>query len=250
MKGPLKNTKHEWETLAKLDPLWAILGEKNKRFGKWDENDFFDTGKKEIGTVIIYLRERGINLKKINRVLDFGCGVGRLTRALTTYFPNVYGIDISQTMITSAKKLNTNYHCTFILNNREYTSIFPNSHFDFIYSYNVLQHFPDKKTALKQISDFIRVLKPSGIALFQFPSRLPFLVKLNPRRRLYGLLKNSGFSEDFLYTRLHLYGFSMLSLSIREISTVLDNKADIIDIKDEGSIYTTYLVKKSSIAML
>ena len=81
MNGSLKNTKNEWETLAKLDSLWAILSEKNKRFGKWDVNEFFDTGEKEIAAVIIYLKEKGVFLKRINRVLDFGCGVGRLTRA-------------------------------------------------------------------------------------------------------------------------------------------------------------------------
>lgn len=246
----LKNTKDEWETLAILDPLWAILGESNKRFGKWKLNKFFATGEKEIASVISYLREKKVVLKKINTVLDFGCGVGRATRALSRYFPHVYGVDISETMIKRAKKLNADYRCRFIVNSKDYTSIFPDGHFDLIYSNNVLQPFPNKETAVKQITDFIRILKPSGIALFQFPSRLPFLNKLHFRRRLYGLLKNSGFSENFLYTKLHLYGFSMLSLSIREISTVLDNKADIIDIKDEGSIYTTYLVKKSSIAML
>jgi len=244
MIGTLKNTKNEWETLAKLDPLWAILGKKNKRFGKWNENEFFDTGEKEIGAVIIYLKEKGVYLKRINRVLDFGCGVGRLTRALAKYFPNVYGLDISETMIKTAKKLNANYNCTFVINKKAYTSIFPSNHFDFIYSNNVLQHFPNKETALRQISDFIRILRPSGIALFQFPSSMPFLDKLHPRRRLYGLLQNIGFNENFLYTKLHLYGFSMLYLPISEMKSNFDKKVQIVDIKNVESINTAYLVKK------
>lgn len=244
MKVFLKNTKNEWESLARLDPYWAILGESSKRFGKWNVNDFFDTGEKEIAAIVEYLREKRMNLKKINRVLDFGCGVGRLTRALTKYFPNVFGVDISKTMITTAKKLNSNYHCTFILNKRAYTSMFPSNHFDFIYSNNVLQHFPDKQTVLTQISDLIRILKPSGIALFQFPSRLPFLARLHFRRRIYSLLKSLKFSENFLYNTLHLYGFSMLSLSVSEITAALNENVEIIDIKDERSIYTTYFIKK------
>lgn len=232
MKGSLKNTKNEWETLAKFDPLWAILSENNKRFGKWDENEFFNTGKSEIDTVILYLRKNGIHLKKMTRVLDFGCGVGRLTRALAMYFPIVYGLDISDVMIRKAKRFNAGYkNCYFLVNKEDHSLDFPDNHFDFIYSNNVLQHFPNQETALKQISDFIRILKPSGIALFQFPSSLPFFSRLHPRRRFYNFFKNLGFSENFLYNKLRLYVFSMLSLSVREIITVFDNKVDIINIK-------------------
>lgn len=245
MKGSLKNTKNEWETLARLDPLWAILSEKNKRFGKWNEIDFFATGEKEISSVISYLREKGIFLKKINKVLDFGCGVGRLTRALAKYFPSVYGLDISETMIKKAKKLNAKYkNCHFLVNRRGSSLSFRDNYFDFIYSDIVLQHFPNKKTMLKQISEFIRILRPSGIALFQLPSKLPFLVKLHPRRRLYNFLKNLGFNKKFLYNKLGLYGFSMLNLSTPKIKNVLKNKVKVIEIKNEGKIDTSYLIKK------
>lgn len=228
--------------------MWAILGENNKRFGRWDQDEFFATGEKEIAAVIFYLRKKVIILKKINKVLDFGCGVGRLTRALAKYFPRVYGLDISETMIKKAKRLNAGYkNCHFLFNKENYSLDFPDNHFDFIYSNNVLQHFPNKETALKQISDFIRILKPSGIAFFQLPSSLPFLNRLHPRRRLYYFLKSLGFKEKFLYNKLHIYGFSMLSLPAKELKSLIENnKAKIIDIKDIGSIHTTYLIKKSS----
>lgn len=243
----LSNTKNEWETLATLDPLWAILSDNNKRFGNWNMDDFFATGEKEIAASVQCLKVKGILVHKMKRALDFGCGVGRLTRALAKYFPCVYGLDISSTMISQAKTLNAAYrNCHFKLNNEDYTLHFPNNYFDFIYSNNVLQHFPNTQTALKQISDFIRLLKPSGIAVFQFPSRLPFLDKLHPRRRLYHVLKYLGFNENVLYNKLHLYGFSMLCLSVPEIRTILlERNVKIIDIKDEGSIYTTYIIKKT-----
>ena len=37
--------------------------------------------------------------------LDFGCGVGRLSQALTKYFEQVAGVDISHTMIAKAKEV-------------------------------------------------------------------------------------------------------------------------------------------------
>lgn len=244
----LCKTQNEWETLAKLDPLWAILSDNNKRFGNWNMDDFFATGEKEIAASLQYLREKRILVHKMKRALDFGCGVGRLTRALAKYFPCVYGLDISTTMINEAKRLNAAYqNCHFKVNKEDYTLHFPKNYFDFIYSNNVLQHFPNTEIALKQISDFIRLLKPSGIAIFQFPSKLPFLDKLHPRRRLYYLLKYLGLNEKVLYNKLHLYGFSMLCLSVTEIQTLLSkHKVKIIDIKDKGSIYTTYIIKKQT----
>ncbi len=246
MKGSLKNTKNEWEVLAKFDPLWAILGENNKRFGKWDENEFFNTGEKEIASVISYVKKKRILLKNINRVLDFGCGVGRLTRALAKHFPKVYGIDISKTMINKAKKINKEYkNCYFLVNKKVCPLDFPDNHFDFIYSNIVLQHFPSKETVLKQIADFIRILKPSGIALFQLPSNLPFLVRLHPRRRLYGLLKRLGIKETFLYNNLSIYGFSMISVSINEVKKLANNNSfKIVDIVNKQTINTTYLLQK------
>jgi ubiquinone/menaquinone biosynthesis C-methylase UbiE len=51
--------------------------------------------------------------------LDFGCGVGRLTRALSRYFNQSYGIDISASMIKKAQELNQSYpNCQFIFNDK------------------------------------------------------------------------------------------------------------------------------------
>ena len=246
MKSLFETTKNEWEILAKLDPLWAILGENNKRFKRWELNRFFATGEKEIDSVISYLQKRKILLKNINIVLDFGCGVGRLTRALAKHFPKVYGIDISEQMIKKAKKLNQEYKtCYFTVNKNDYLLDFPDNHFDFIYSNNVLQHFHSKKAILKQISDFIRVLKPAGIALFQLPSNLPFLVRLHPRRRLYDLLKRLGLKETFLYNNLSIYGYSMISVSVDEVKKIANNNNfKIVDIVNKQTIHTTYLLQK------
>ena len=41
-----------------------------------------------------------------DRALDFGCGVGRLTRALGTRFESALGVDISAGMIEQARRLN------------------------------------------------------------------------------------------------------------------------------------------------
>jgi hypothetical protein len=40
----LSRHKREWEDLGAVDPLWAILSDNQKKFGRWDLEEFFQTG--------------------------------------------------------------------------------------------------------------------------------------------------------------------------------------------------------------
>ena len=47
----------------------------------------------------------------------FGCGVGRLTRALADHFERVVGIDVAPSMIAQARAMNREYaRCNFRVN--------------------------------------------------------------------------------------------------------------------------------------
>ena len=43
--GPEELQKN-WDHLGQEDPLWAILSDPEKKVGKWDITEFFDTGEK------------------------------------------------------------------------------------------------------------------------------------------------------------------------------------------------------------
>jgi 2-polyprenyl-3-methyl-5-hydroxy-6-metoxy-1,4-benzoquinol methylase len=93
-----------WTKWGEIDPLWAILSDPKKRGNKWDSEEFFDTGRKKVEEDLEWLAQRGLRLH-FGKALDFGCGVGRLTRALSSYFTEVHGVDISPSMIDKAKQL-------------------------------------------------------------------------------------------------------------------------------------------------
>ena len=165
----LKELQRQWDILGKEDPLWAIITWDEKRGNKWDLAEFFSTGAQEISEVMEYLSRLHLDCPR-QRALDFGCGVGRLTRPLASYFAKVTGIDIAPSMIAKAQALDPEHRCEFILNERADLSMFPDSGFDFIYSNIVLQHMrPDYSTAY--IREFCRVLAPGGVAIFQLPSK-------------------------------------------------------------------------------
>ena len=42
----------DWEQLAELDPMWAILSSPEQRFGGWDDEEFFATGEREVAELL------------------------------------------------------------------------------------------------------------------------------------------------------------------------------------------------------
>ncbi len=164
----LEETGRNWEKFASVDPLWAILTDPSAQGNRWNEDQFFATGKEDVSKVLGILDSQQIKLKK-GKVLDFGCGVGRLTQALGDSFEEVIGVDIAPTMIQLAKRYNKRKNVSYICNLSEDLSLFRDGDFDFIYSMITLQHMAPRY-ARKYIAEFLRILKPDGICLFQMPS--------------------------------------------------------------------------------
>lgn len=161
--------RKQWESLGSSDPYWAVLTRPGMKGGKWDKEEFFQTGDQEIQRAEKKMSSLGIQLKR-GTALDYGCGVGRLSRALASRFENVIGMDISETMLKEARTVNASFpNLSFIGNNgRELTDI-KDGTIDFIYSNIVLQHSPQENQRLI-INEFCRVLSQGGVVAFQTPS--------------------------------------------------------------------------------
>lgn len=202
--------------MAKVDPLWAILSNPAKRFRNWDLEEFLRTGEAEISTLMESARLAGLPQQQ-RYAIDFGCGVGRLTRALHHYFPQCHGVDISASMLEMARQFAPD--CTF--QHAGDLSSFAEGCADLVYSSMVLQHQPDGKRVAALITDMIRVLAPGGLLVFQMPLHIPWRNRLQLRRRAYRLLRTLGFSHTFTYERLKLNPIRMLSLSQSEVESIV-----------------------------
>jgi len=166
----LHDVQANWNRFGETDPFWAVLAWPGMEEGQWDVDAFFATGRKEIDQVMAYVASLGAPLGR-EAALDFGCGVGRLTQALARHFHQVHGVDISEAMLALARELNqAGDRCHYHLNPRDDLALFPDNAFDFVYSNITLQHMPPAYSR-GYILEFLRVLKPGGLAVFQIPSR-------------------------------------------------------------------------------
>lgn len=217
----LKDLQKHWDRYGKTDPLWSIMTWRNKKGNKWEIDEFFETGKKEIEELVVYIESLDINVYR-KKALDFGCGIGRLTQPLTKYFDEVYGIDISPSMIELANKHNSCPNkCIYYLNEVDNLKIFPDNTFDLIYSNIVLQHM-EPQYSKNYIREFIRVLAPNGLLIFLLPSNpdqitetLKQLIRLN--------------LPTFLLESLRVMG--MYGINREEVINLLENNGlKIVDI--------------------
>ncbi len=162
--------RQQWEALGRVDPYWAVISEPGKKGGRWDPEDFFASGANEIRAVLARAAALGIDPAR-GHALDYGCGVGRLTRALAGEFASVVGVDFSESMLAEARRANAGIaNARFERNDGRSLAAIASGSIDFAYSVIALQHSP-AAAQREVIREFGRVVAPEGVVVFQTPSR-------------------------------------------------------------------------------
>ena len=116
-------------------------------------------------------------IKKINSVLDIGCGVGTLSYYLAAKGSSVKGVDLSRNAVLMARKnskfLGLEKHARFEVRN------FPDEKisgiYDLVLLIEVIEHIKDDRKAIRQAS---KLIKEGGILLISVPSKSAPLYKL------------------------------------------------------------------------
>lgn len=167
----IQDLQRSWDRYGKVDPLWAVLTFAGKEGNRWDQAEFFATGKQDIAEVLADLKRLHLTVPE-GRVLDFGCAVGRLTQALADEFPDVVGVDIAPSMLELARQFNRHgERCQYRLNTEDNLRQFPDADFAFILTLITLQHI-EPRYAHHYLQEFMRLLKPGGVLVFQLPDHM------------------------------------------------------------------------------
>ena len=102
---------------------------------------------------------------RFKRILDLGCGPGRLTVALKERFPDaeVWGIDVSGPMVRYAhmRAADLGKEVHFVQGLAEDTG-FPDGHFDLVYSYILFHEVPASVTRAI-VKEVHRITRPGGV---------------------------------------------------------------------------------------
>ncbi len=161
-----RKMRQEWDARARENALHYI----NDSKGEWQPEEFFASGEESVRRLILDEMDsicRGTPSKEM-RVLEIGCGAGRMTRALAKVFGEVHGVDISSGMIERARELLadcSNVH--LYQNNGTDLSELGDSEFDFAFSFIVFQHIPRKAIIENYVREVHRVLRPGRLFKLQ-----------------------------------------------------------------------------------
>jgi SAM-dependent methyltransferase len=162
----LDEMRRDWDSRASLNALHFTNTERSD----WDEEAYAATGEQnvlehvtnDLGNIC-----QGANPTAM-RVLEIGCGAGRMTKPLAQRFGEVHAVDISAEMIRTAReRLAGVPNAFFHQNNGMDLRELPSEYFDFALSFIVFQHIPSKNVIESYIHEVHRVLKPGRLFKFQ-----------------------------------------------------------------------------------
>lgn len=111
----------------------------------------------------------GINYSKDWKVLEIGCGIGRLIKPLRDIFEQVDGVDFAEQMVEFSKEYlkDTENKGKIYLNDGKTLNMLDNNFYNFVYSLITIQHIRSHTIVKSYLNETYRILKKGGIFRFQ-----------------------------------------------------------------------------------
>ena len=158
----IKNMREMWNVLAITNPKFFIYSDKGEDV---KDEKFRQSGLDDYNRFIAL--DGLLNLKKEYKVLEIGCGNGRMSEYIASYFDEIYCVDVSDTYIEQAKNRLSNISNIHWESTDGETYPYSAEYFNFIFSYTVFQHIDSKTIIRRNFEEIARVLKRGGVAKIQ-----------------------------------------------------------------------------------
>lgn len=201
-------------------------------------DDFFLSGSTDVENLFATIHTKIDPEFKAERILDFGCGPGRMIIPFARHAKEVVGMDVSKNMLDEAQ-INCVIHditnVSFLLSDDHLTKI-KNLKFDLVHSFIVIQHINIKRGE-KIIKCLLEAIKAGGIGVLQmtyydayplrrivnyFRFRIPFLYDIlimakrllkNKKIRVLPLMQMNNYNINKVLALLQKNGVTDVDIS-------------------------------------
>jgi SAM-dependent methyltransferase len=208
MAAESRKPKRKWLDAIRRD--WDTRARENARaYINWpdianEEGAFFASGREDYAKYVTPFLQR-MRFDPHGKVgLEIGCGIGRIARRMVEDFEQYIGVDVSPEMIRKASFYELPRATFQAVSGGDLNGI-ADSSVDFVLSFAVFQHVPDKEAIFSYFAETARVLRPGGI--FRLHMKGLWTLALG-RLQIEGGFSNSGAS--FAKTRLTTVPFVRL----------------------------------------
>jgi len=189
----------DWDERARLNAKYFIAVGKDE-----SEEEFWKSGEREIEAVL-----DGITLPPNARVLEIGCGIGRLLRPLAPLAAEVHGVDISEEMLRQASEALRDFPNIRVHQTSGDLRMFEDATFDFCFSVLVFQHIASADAIRLYIREAARVLRSGGVFRFQVAIADDAAARTSEGGTWFGVL----FREDEMRALLDESGFEVTRIA-------------------------------------
>jgi len=191
----LNRMRADWNARARADAHFYVAFAAPEQ----SEEDFRSTAAEVVPAIereLVRLPPAGGGVR---RGLEIGCGPGRLMLPMSRHFSEIHGVDVSDEMIALAgERLRDCPAAQVHVTSGADLAIFADDYFDFVYSFIVFQHIPERAIVLNYLREAHRVLKPGGILFCQLAGRpAPRSEALKESATWAGCHFNAGEMEQF-----------------------------------------------------
>jgi SAM-dependent methyltransferase len=151
-----------WDERAREQALFFV--DNTVDYRNPDVERFWAEGEQAVSSI---LAELGLEMRPAETLVEIGCGVGRLTRALARRAGNVIAVDVSEEMLARARELNPGLeNVRWLHGDGESLAGVDGASVDGCFSHVVFQHLPEPELTLGYVREMARVLRPGGWAAF------------------------------------------------------------------------------------
>lgn len=240
LKQLFAHTEATWTRLGDEEPHWSVLSAERFKQDHLEAHraEFYASGQGDVALFLAFLERNGVSASGLHRVLEYGCGVGRVTRYLAQQFPAVEACDISpshleqaQAWVRGADLSNVDFRRI-----RSVQDVYGPQDIDAVFSVIVLQHNPPP-AIVAILTALLARLKPGGVAYFQVPTHAThYSFKL----------------DDYLRDALTAAHIEMHYVPQRRIfQLVSDANCDVLEVREDDwvgrrdvELSNTFLVRK------
>jgi SAM-dependent methyltransferase len=163
----LEKMRRDWDARARENARHYVATGKTD----WSDEEFFASGERTVANEILNDMINVCQGKEPRqmRVLEIGCGAGRVTRALAGLFGEVHAVDVSGEMIAQARHALSGHPNAHLYQNNgmDLTVIPAGLEFDFAFSAIVFQHIPSREVIESYVREVHRLLRPGALFKFQ-----------------------------------------------------------------------------------
>lgn len=163
-----------WSELGETDPHWSVLTEERFRASAMTADAlaaYHETGAGELRRLRAWLHRAGLAIPADGVCAEFGCGTGRITRALAPAVRRVIGFDVSAPHLraASAQIAADGLGNVDFVQVRGPADLGALAGIDLFYSIISLQHSPPP-IIMDVLQRAFAGLRPGGCAFFQLPT--------------------------------------------------------------------------------